>query len=384
MRVLILASDVSSRSGIERYTAALATAFGEVLGPGNVDVLVWLKRGDAVEAVSGFRVFGPLSNNTRLPSKLRFIGKSLRMGRKRYDLVIANHVALGPVAGMIRLFWGTPFWVPCYGFEVWYPLPTMELAALKRAELVFPVSKFTAEKLEKVNCIPPAKMRILHFAISRRLSSLLLASNGGVDAVAPGGRERVLLSVGRLNKASAYKGYDTVIRALPKILAQVPEARYVIVGNGDNRPNLEKLAADMGVAHRVSFAGEVPDTELGVLYRTCDLFVLPSRAQGVDGPDSGEGFGGVYVEASLAGKPVVGSREAGAAEAVVDGVTGFLVNPQSVDEVADAALRLLSDTGLAARMGEAGRKWAGENFTQEAMSRTLEELLRLTGHATKS
>lgn len=381
MKVLILASDVFSRSGIERYTATLATGFGEVLGADNVDVLVWLNRGDPGEIGNGFRVLGPLSDNTRLASKLRFLCESLWLGRKKYDLVIANLTGLAPVAAVIRALWGSPFWVACHGFEVWNRLPVLDLAALRRAELVMPVSRFSGAGLERSNGIPAAKIRVLYNAVPRPFASLLLSSSGAGTNTPVAGGERILLSVGRLNKGSSYKGYDTVIRALPKILAKVPEARYVIVGKGDNRPNLEKQAAHAGVGQRVTFAGEVPDTELARLYRTCALFVLPSRAGGVDGPHSGEGFGRVYVEASLAGKPVVGSREAGAAEAVLEGVTGFLVNPQSVDEVADAAIRLLSDARLAARMGEAGREWAVENFTQEAMSRALEELLRLTGHS---
>jgi glycosyltransferase involved in cell wall biosynthesis len=380
MKALLLATDMFARGGISRYTATLSSALGHVLGPGNLDVLLWLNYGFTGQAVSGFRLFGPLSEDTKPASKLRFISASVRLGRRRYDLVIANHVALAQVAGIIRLLWGTPFWVACHGHEVWHRLPILKLAALKGAELALPISQFTAEKLQKVNGIPTAKTRILHNAVPRQFASLLLShdAEGGTGAAAGG--ERVLLSVGDLSKAHAYKGFDTVVRALPRILAVAPNARYVIVGEGDNRANLERLAADMGVADRVTFAGQVSDAELAVLYRTCKVFVMPSRALGADGRASGEGFGRVYVEAALASKPVVGSRGGGAAEAVLHGKTGFLVNPQSVEEVGDAVVTLLSDTELRTSMGAAGRKWAVENFTQQAMSKALEQLLCLTGH----
>jgi len=69
---------------------------------------------------------------------------------------------------------------------------------------------------------------------------------------------------------------------------------------------------ETGVAENVTFAGEIPDAELAELYRSCDVFVLPSRGQGWLGLEGGEGFGRVYIEAALAGKPVVGSRSGGA------------------------------------------------------------------------
>jgi phosphatidylinositol alpha-1,6-mannosyltransferase len=118
---------------------------------------------------------------------------------------------------------------------------------------------------------------------------------------------------------------------------------------------------------------------LAEVYRRCDAFVLPSRGQEQVGGVGGEGFGRVYVEAALAGKPVVGSLSGGASEAVLQGKTGLLVNPDSSDEVAEAVLAILGDPSLAARMGSAGRKWALDTFSEEALSRSLKELLQREG-----
>ena len=149
----------------------------------------------------------------------------------------------------------------------------------------------------------------------------------------------------------------------------------MVVGEGEIRAGLEGIAVEMGVAENVTFLGEIPDSQLADLYRRCDVFVLPSRGQEQRGEVGGEGFGRVYVEAALAGKPVVGSLAGGASEAVLHGKTGFLVNPASNDEVADAVLAILDDPRLAASMGSAGRKWALENFSEKALSNSLEELL---------
>ena len=384
MKALILATDIYTRGGIARYTYSLASVLADLLGAENVHVVALLAHGDPSDLRPRFRVFGPVTKRLTAAAKVQFAIKALGLARNRYDLVIANHVALAQVAGVIRFLWGTPFWVVCHGHEVWHHLPMLKLAALRRAELALPVSQFTAEKLLKANGVPAARIRILHNAVPGQFASLLLSSGVQGGAAAAGGAEGILLSVGDLDKTHAYKGFDTVIRALPKIAALAPNVRYVIVGEGDNHPNLQRLAAEVGVADRVTFAGEVSDAELAALYRTCGVFVMPSRALGADGLASGEGFGRAYIEAALAGKPVVASREGGAAEAVLHGKSGFLVDPRSVDEVADAVVTLLREAELAASMGAAARKWALANFTQEAVSTALEQLLRLTGHVTGS
>ena len=140
----------------------------------------------------------------------------------------------------------------------------------------------------------------------------------------------------------------------------------------------------MGVADNVTFTGEVSDDELAELYRKCYAFVLPSRGQARVGVIGGEGFGRVYVEAALAGKPVIGSQSGGASEAVLQGKTGFVVNPDSTEEVAQALLTIVENPELAARMGSEGRTWALDTFSEEALSRSLKELLRPYGFKSES
>ncbi len=189
----------------------------------------------------------------------------------------------------------------------------------------------------------------------------------------------MLLSVCALVRGNEFKGIDTVIEALPRVLQSVPDLQYVVVGEGEIRAKLEGFAVKAGVAANVEFVGEVTDSELVELYRSCDAFVLPSRGQQVHGAIGGEGFGRVYVEAALAGKPVIASCAGGAAEAVLDGKTGFLVHPTSVDDVAEAVLALFTDRERAAAMGAAGRKWARQMFSQETLRETLQYLLRPYG-----
>ena len=380
MRSLILATDIYTRGGIARYTYTFASALSNLVGPENVDVLALLAYGTASDLNRQFRILGPLSDRLTLAAEARYAIKALALARRRYDLTVCSHLALAPIAAAIRLLYGTPFWVVCHGAEIWGALSFLKRTALGRSSLLLPISRFTAEKLRSVHHTPEDRMAILHNAIPNDFVSLLTepGTNGEPEAAARNG-ERTLLAVGNLGKAHTYKGFDTLVQALPAILKRAPAARCVIVGEGDDQERLEKLAAELGVRDRVTFAGSVTDEELARCYRSCDVFVLPSKAVARNGNWGGEGFGRVYVEAALAARPVVGSSGGGAAEAVVDGRTGLLVRPESAKEVAAAVVRLLEDPSLADRMGRAGREWVMQNFTESALRGSLGGLLRAQG-----
>lgn len=375
MKILILTPDFYTRGGIARYTATLASAFGDLVGLENVHVQPLLDLGGEREIPAKCRVFHPVASRATAASKLLFACKALGMGVRRYGLVVATHVGLAPVAAMMQLLFGTPYWVACHGIEAWERLGLAEREALRHADSVIPVSRFTADRVAETNGVPIEKITVLYNAIPNDFAALLTSPDGAVPSDAANRRGKCLLSVGALGKEFVYKGFDTMICALPKVREAVPGARYVVVGEGDGKENLRKLAAGMGVAECVEFTGGISDDELAARYRACDVFVLPSRTARRDGCWQGEGFGRVYVEAALGGKPVVGSRDGGAAEAVVHGRTGLLVDPASVADVAAALVTLLQDGALATRMGSEGQRWARENFTVRALQNRLGEML---------
>jgi phosphatidylinositol alpha-1,6-mannosyltransferase len=158
----------------------------------------------------------------------------------------------------------------------------------------------------------------------------------------------VLLSVGRLVER---KGFAEVISQLPRWLKQHPELRYVIVGRGQQEQALHALAQKLGVAQQVLILTEVSDQEKALWYQAADIFVMCAKQLGADM----EGFGIVYLEAGLAGKPVVAARVGGVADAVEDGVTGLLTDG-SPEALRRAVERLLAEPQLAAKLGEQGRR----------------------------
>ena len=176
-------------------------------------------------------------------------------------------------------------------------------------------------------------------------------SNGARQKPLESGKSPVLLSVARLVPR---KGIDTVIEALPAILAFHPNATYVVVGSGPDLARLERIAANLGVARSIQFVGDVEDDLLPSFYERADVFLLPTREILAD--DEIEGFGIAYVEAAAAGVPSVAANVGGVADAVRDGVTGLLIPPSSPDSVASAALRILGDRSLRMRLSENARK----------------------------
>src|SRR5262249_52881604 len=142
-----------------------------------------------------------------------------------------------------------------------------------------------------------------------------------------------VLCVARLDRDDMYKGVDMLLRAWPRVLEGSPDARLVVVGDGNDRPRLAGIAASVGVEAAVEFRRRVPDNELGELYRTATVFALPGRARMGPAPE-GEGFGLVFIEAQAAGLPPIAGRAAGAMEALVDGETGLFVDPDDPEDIA--------------------------------------------------
>lgn len=377
MRVLILTPDIYTRGGIARYTATLAAALGELVGAQNVDVQPLLRLAGTEANFSGYKVFDPVTARLTLASKFRFVGRALALGARKYGLTVCTHIGLSPVAAMIRKLYRTPFWVTCHGREAWPRFAADVRWAIRRADLILPISRFTAETVSRVNGIPESRMRVLYNAIPDDFVKLLTARNGSQErACDASGREKHILSVGTIYKANTYKGFDTVIEALPQVLQSVPNVRYVVAGRGDDLDRLRALARRLNVQDHVEFAGGIDDDDLAARYRECDLFVLPSRTlPDSDGCWQGEGFGRVYVEAALAAKPVVGSIGGGAVEAVLHEKTGLLVDPNSAPAVAEAMVRLLLNPEEAAKMGLAGQQWALKHFTAAALEENLARLL---------
>jgi phosphatidylinositol alpha-1,6-mannosyltransferase len=183
--------------------------------------------------------------------------------------------------------------------------------------------------------------------------------------------KRVIVSVGRLVHR---KGQDHLIQALPQILKSVPDAHILMVGQGPYLPHLKKLVARHNLNDHVSFIGRIQYAQLPQYICAGDIFAMPSRSRffGLEV----EGLGIVYLEASACGLPVIAGSSGGAPDAVLDGVTGFVVDGENDGAIAAAAIRLLNDVDGAKAMGTAGREWIIENWRWEIWSQRFNKLLQ--------
>jgi phosphatidylinositol alpha-1,6-mannosyltransferase len=319
----------------------------------------------AEQAPEVIRVRLPLGNSSaaRIARAALLAMHAVRWARRRrVHAVHAGQIMAGGTAALAcRRLLGLPYTLVAHGADMLefarHPLAgKLTSAILRHADRIVANSRFTASEVVRLGA-EPGRVRVLHPVVDERRFRAEGKAAGVRSQYCLGGRT-VLLTVGRIVPR---KGHDTVIEALPAVLRQVPDAHYLVVGDGPARESLEQAVARLGVAGRVTFAGHVPDGDLPGYYAAADLFVMVSRER----PEMGdvEGFGIVYLEASAAGRAVVAARTGGVADAVEDGVSGLLIDPEDADGLEEVLVRLLRDGALRDRLARAGRERVRERFT---------------------
>jgi len=182
--------------------------------------------------------------------------------------------------------------------------------------------------------------------------------------------KRVIVSVGRLVHR---KGQDQLIEAMSAIIEEVPQAHLLLIGEGPYRKKLEKLVRDYGLVDQVSFIGRIQYAELPQYICIGEVFAMPSRSRfrGLEV----EGLGIVYLEASACGLPVIAGSSGGAPDAVVEGVTGVVVNGLDSAAIAVAAIEMLKNPEKSAAMGRSGREWIVNNWSWQFWADEFQSLL---------
>jgi len=178
--------------------------------------------------------------------------------------------------------------------------------------------------------------------------------------------KQILLTVARLVKR---KGHDLVLRAL-LLLKDRENLHYLIVGEGEDRKRLEMLVEKYRLEKCVTFAGRVDDRELPDYYRLCDIYVMTNR-EVLDTTDSLEGFGISFIDAGACEKPSIAGRSGGTGAAVVEGVTGYIVDPENPEELARKIEFLLDNPQVSAEMSSKARARAVKDFSWENRAQDL-------------
>jgi phosphatidylinositol alpha-1,6-mannosyltransferase len=262
-----------------------------------------------------------------------------------------------------------------HGLEVTRRMPLLKRLWLKRtlmmSDRVVAVSAFTKEKALADYGISPEKTVVLPNGVNPAHFF------PGADTTAIRQRlglrdEKIILTLARVIER---KGHAQVIKALPKVKEKIPRLKYLIAGPWDDAcyRQLQTLIAKLHLQNDVLFTGYVAPEEVNQLYNLCNVYVMPSRELRASGDT--EGFGITFLEANACGKPVIGGRSGGVVDAIVDGETGFLINPESTEEIAEKLILLLANAALAQQMGRQGRQRVEQQFSWEAISQNLASIL---------
>lgn len=278
------------------------------------------------------------------------------------DMVVCCHgtLTLMLAARLQKINKGTPYSVFLHGLDIlgvrarrqWFLYKRL----LQAANIVFPNSTMI-QKAALSGGVQPNKLHLIHPCIQVsdlqvKIPSAQLRQRLGLL------NKYIILTVARLTQA---KGVDTVIQALPQVTTVIPQAHYVVIGDGPAREELEAVAVENGVNKYISFLGAKAHQELADFYAMSDLFVMTPHQN----PDvvNVESFGIVYLEANFLGLPVIASRAGGITDAVKHGETGLLVPPGQPSALAQAIIRLQQDLNLSQEMAKNGRQRVLDRFT---------------------
>jgi phosphatidyl-myo-inositol dimannoside synthase len=364
-RTLLVTNDYPPRvGGIQRTLEALVRR----LPPDRVAVLCPNADGaDAFDRAAPYAVY-------RRPERFLWPFPEVRRGLHQAvrsfgaDVVLFGAVyplaLLGP--GLAET--GTPYLAAAHGFEYWLSIAPGTHALVRRA---------TARAARVPVMCSAFIARVVRTAVPDDVPVSVMYPGADLEAFRPdlpygdltdlhGVSDRPLIVC--VSRLVARKGQDVLIRAMPRIRRDVPDASLLIVGDGPDRERLVRLAADAPNGSIV-FAGQVSEGDLPRYYRAGNVFAMPCRSR-LGGLEV-EGWGNVFLEAAACARPVVVGDSGGARESLAPGETGLLVNGSDVAEVADAVGSLLADPERADAMGVAGRERVVRAF---GWSRAAEQL----------
>lgn len=373
-KVLLVTNDLGPRSGgIETFILGLI----EGLPKNSLVIYTSSQNGQAPFDAQLLEKFGAIVIRDRakilLPTP-RISRKAVRILRQ-YEIQnvwFGAAAPLGFMASQLRNGGATNIVALSHGHEVWWAkipiLKQMLQKIIKNIDKLGYLGEFTKNEISKATTEVNKLVQIApgidtnHFQPKKTNPNL-------VSKYQLEGR-RVIVCVARLVHR---KGQDQLIKALPDILKKYPDAILLIVGQGPIEQMLRNSARQLEVTHKVIFTGRVPHADLADYISLGEVFAMPvrSRFYGFEV----EGLGIAYLEASACGLPVVVGKSGGAVDAVIDQVTGLLVDGKNINEITDAICRLLADPAKAQAMGQAGRGWVISDWQISNWSAKFNELL---------
>jgi glycosyltransferase involved in cell wall biosynthesis len=355
-----------SKGGIQSYSQYLFNALQSLYPEASYEIFIKNDVFEKLPLPSANATFHG-SGQTLLPFRtMDFISKILSQNIfYPSDLIITTHLNFSFAGYLLKKFKGIPYWTVAHGIEAWDIKKKTVQLGLQNADRILAVSHYTRNRLLEKGNIDPKKV-------------VVFPNTFDSDRFQPGpkpeyllkkhqlnGHQPIILTVARLESQERYKGYDQILNAMPQIRQRIPDIHYVIVGKGQDSLRLEHLINQLGLQDCVTLTGFIPDEQLCDYYNLCDVFAMPSKC---------EGFGIVYLEALACGKPCLGGNQDGAIDALCHGTLGALVNPDDINDIAQALIQILEGTypNPLIYQPELLRQKVIETYGFEIFKRTLE------------
>jgi phosphatidylinositol alpha-1,6-mannosyltransferase len=373
-KVLLVTNDLGPRAGgIETFVLGLI----EGLPKDSLIIYTSSQKGDKAFDAQLLEKFGAVVIRDRAKMLLptpRITRKAVKILKQQQikNVWFGAAAPLALMAGKLRSAGASNIVALTHGHEVWWAkipiLKSLLKKIIKDVDHLGYLGDFTKGEIAKISNQPQKFLQIApgidteHFAPKSARGDL-------IEKYRLDGR-RVIVSVGRLVHR---KGQDELVKAMPKILEQFPDAILLFVGEGPIKQMLFNSAKQLGVLPKVVFTGRVSHHDLPDYICLGEIFAMPvrSRFSGLEV----EGLGIVYLEASACGLPVIVGNSGGAVDAVLDKKTGLLVDGTKSDEIADAICELLANPERAKQMGAAGRDWVINNWQLSSWSEKFNKVL---------
>ena len=373
-KVLLVTNDLGPRAGgIETFVLGLI----EGLPKDSLIIYTSSQKGDKAFDAQLLEKFGAVVIRDRAKMLLptpRITRKAVKILKQQQikNVWFGAAAPLALMAGKLRSAGASNIVALTHGHEVWWAkipiLKSLLKKIIKDVDHLGYLGDFTKGEIAKISNQPQKFLQIApgidteHFAPKKVRGDL-------VEKYRLDGR-RVIVSVGRLVHR---KGQDELVKAMPKILEQFPDAILLFVGEGPIKQMLFNSAKQLGVLPKVLFTGRVSHHDLPDYICLGEIFAMPvrSRFSGLEV----EGLGIVYLEASACGLPVIVGNSGGAVDAVLDKKTGLLVDGTKSDQIADAICELLANPERAKQMGSDGREWVINNWQLSNWSAKFNKVL---------
>jgi glycosyltransferase involved in cell wall biosynthesis len=335
-----------------------------------VDTVYHVRKYSRTDAPAEWLRYPQLPGNLGLSTAGDFLGRLLlRRVRQLHttsplDLIHA-HAALpcGHAAAFLSHRLGIPFVVTVHGLDVFNSCFQQGIAAQWRRKASMRVYK----SARRVICISQKVQQLLLEGMESPASSAVVYNGTDPTVFSPASVREQLLSVLIVGNLLVGKGHELVLRALGRLQDSHPTLQCQIIGDGADQKRFADLVRDLGLTKRVHFLGRRSRAEVAEAMRDCTVFVLPSRY---------EGLGCVYLEAMACAKPVIACRGQGIDEIIQQGVNGWLIPVDGLDELASALQTLLGNADLRRQIGEAARQTILDGYTLSNQSQSLLKVYR--------